>query len=181
MKFDQSTAICHVFIYKEGLLSAFGHDLRIAVTSFIVEVADDARAVRARFDAGSLHVDCAMIDGVAQPNTLTASDKKEIDKNIIKNVLDTDTFKDIVLDSSSVTKGNSSYNVRAALTLHGRTREISLPVRKEDDYHIADFWLHLPDFGIKPFSAFFGTLKIKPDILVRVMIPDNHDEKGFSL
>lgn len=181
MKFDQSTAICHVFIYKEGLLSTLGHDLRIAVTSFIVEVADDARAVKARFDAGSLHVDCAMRDGAAQPNILTASDKKEIDKNIIKKVLDTDTFKDIVLDSSSVTKGNSSYNVRAVLTLHGRTREISLPVRKEDNYHIADFWLHLPDFGIKPFSALFGMIKIKPDILVRVMIPDSHDDKGFSL
>jgi hypothetical protein len=181
MKFDQSTAICHVFTYKEGLLSTLGHDLRIAVTSFIVEVTDDARAVKARFDAGSLHVECAMVDGAERPKILTSSDKREIDRNIVKQVLETGTFKDIFFDSSSVTKEDSSYNVKAALTLHGRTREISLAVRKEDNYYVADFRLHLPDFGIKPFSALFGTLKIKPDILVRVMIPDSLDEKGFSL
>jgi len=180
MKFDQSTATCHVFTYKEGLLSTLGHDLRIAVTSFTVEVADDARAVKARFDAGSLHVDCAMIDGAEKPKILTSSDKREIDRNIVKQVLETRTFKDIVFDSSSVTKEDSSYNIRAALTLHGRTKEISLPVRKEDNCHIADFRLHLPDFGIKPFSALFGTLKIKPDILIRVTIPDSLDKNGFS-
>lgn len=180
MKFDQSSALCYVFAYKEGLLSAFGHDLRIAVTSFVVEVEEDAGSVNARFDAGSLHADCAMVDGAARPDILTARDKKEIDENIIKSVLETDTYKDIVLSSSSVTEEDSSYNVKAGLTVHGRTREVSFTVRREDNYQIADFLLHLPDFDIKPFSALFGMIKIKPDILIRVMIPRIPGENGFA-
>ena len=47
MKFDQSSALCYVFTYKEGLLSGLGHDLRITVASFAVDVAEDAGSIRA--------------------------------------------------------------------------------------------------------------------------------------
>ena len=181
MKFDQSSALCYVFTYKEGLLSGLGHDLRITVASFAVDVAEDAGSIRARFDAGSLRVDCAMREGEARPGVLTADDTKEIDETIIKKVLETDAYHDIIMVSSSVTREDSSYKIEAALTLHGRTRQISFSVRKEDGRYNADIWLHLPDFGIRPFSALFGMIKIKPDILVRVIIPDDAGEKGFSL
>jgi polyisoprenoid-binding protein YceI len=181
IKFDQSSAQCYVFTYKEGLLSGLGHDLRIAVTSFIVEIAEDAGSIRASFDAGSLHVDCAMRDGEARSGVLTAGDRKEIDEAIGRKVLETNTYKDIVMVSSSVMREDSTYKIGADLTLHGRTREISFTVRKEDGRYIADFWLHLPDFGIQPFSTLFGMIRIKPDILVDVIIPDTAGEKGFSL
>jgi polyisoprenoid-binding protein YceI len=181
IKFDQSSAKCYVFTYKEGLLSGLGHDLRIAVTSFSVEVAQDTGSISARFDAGSLRVDCAMRDGGACADVLTGKDKKEIDESIARKVLETGKYKDILLTSSSVTKEDSSYAVKAVLTLHGRTNEISFSVRREGDYHVADFLLHLPDFNIKPFTALFGLIKIKPDIQIRVMIPDAAHEKGFPL
>jgi polyisoprenoid-binding protein YceI len=181
IKFDQSSARCYVFTYKEGLLSGLGHDLRIAVTSFSVEVAGDAGSISARFDARSLRVDCAMREGGACDGVLTGKDKKEIDENILGKVLETGRYKDILLTSSSVTKKDSSYAIKAALTLHGKTKEISFSVTREGDYHVADFLLHLPDFNIKPFTALFGMIKIKPDILVRVMIPGTPGEKGLSL
>ena len=31
--------------------------------------------------------------------------------------------------------------------------------------------LHQPDFGIKPYSALLGTLKIKPEVTVRCSVP----------
>ena len=39
-----------------------------------------------------------------------------------------------------------------------------------DDW-VAELKLHQPDFGIKPYSAALGALKVKPDILVRVSVP----------
>ncbi len=180
MKFDQLSAICHIFTYKEGLLSGLGHDLRLAVNSFEIEVAEDASSLRARFDTASLHVDCALRDGGACPGVLTDKDKKEIDENI-RNLLEADKYGDIVLTSSSVMREDSSYKIRGALTLHGRTKELSFSVRKEGDYHVADVLLRLQDFGIKPFTAMLGMIKIKPDVLIRVMIPDSRDRKGFSL
>ena len=107
--------------------------------------------------------------------------KETVGETIIKKVLETDAYHDIIMVSSSVTREDSSYKIEADLTLHGRTRQISFSVRKEDGRYNADIWLHLPDFGIRPFSALFGMIKIKPDILVRVIIPDDAGEKGFSL
>lgn len=169
--FDQSSAVCHVFTYKEGLLSTFAYDLRISVASFTVELGEDEHFIDARFDASSLHVDCAMVNGAERQDILSTWEKETIDRNIIRDVLNSDTYRDILLSSSSVTREDSTYFVKASLTLHGTTRSVSFTVRTENGYHVAEVWLHLPDFGIKPFSAFLGTIKLKPDILIRAMIP----------
>jgi len=31
--------------------------------------------------------------------------------------------------------------------------------------------LHQPDFGIRPYSAMLGTLRVDADVVVRVVIP----------
>jgi hypothetical protein len=174
-QYDQSSAVCQVFTYKEGLLSPFAHDLRIAVTSFVIAIGDENRFIDARFDAESLRVDCAMVNGTERPDLLSTWEKKEINRSITRDVLDTGTYKDILLKSSSVTKENSTYIVKAALTVRGTTRDIFFNVRPVAKQYVADVRLNLPDFGIKPFTALFGAVKIRPAILIRVMIPQIGD------
>ena len=98
--FDQTTAVCQIFTYKEGILSALAFDLRISVTSFIVELGDDNTLIEARFDAASLHVDCAMADGIEKKDLLTDASKKEIDQSILKDVLDATTYRFITFSSA---------------------------------------------------------------------------------
>jgi len=178
--FDPSSAVCQVFTYKEGLLSAFAYDLRINVTAFIIELGGEEHFINARFDAQSLRVDCAMVGGLERPDLLSAKDKEEIDRSIIREVLETDKYKEIFLISSAVTKESSDYLIKGFLTLHGDTRDISFKVRTMGHYHTADVWLLLTDFGIKPFSALFGAIRVKPDILIRVMIPKQAEFDPFS-
>jgi hypothetical protein len=174
-QFDQSTAVCQVFTYKEGLLSPFAHDLRIVVTSFVITIGDESRFIDARFDAESLRVDCAMVKGTERPDLLSTGEKEEINRSITRDVLGTDTYKDILLKSSSVTRENSTYLVKAALALHGITRDITFDVKPVAKQYVADVRLSLPDFGIKPFAALFGAIRIRPGILIRVMIPQTGD------
>jgi hypothetical protein len=174
-RFDQSSAICRVFTYKEGLLSAFAHDLRIGVNSFSITLGQDHRFIEARFDAGSLRVDCAMVNGVERPDLLTALEREEINRNIARDVLESEKYGEILLKSTSVSRQDSTYLVKADLTAHGATREISFTVKPEEGRYVADVPLHLPDFGVKPFTAFFGAVKIRPDILIRVTIPLTDD------
>ena len=169
-RFDRTSATCQIFTFKEGLLSVLAHDLRINVTSFVVELSDDETMIDARFDAGSLHVDCAMVDGAERRDLLSEKSMKEIDENILKDVLDAATYRSISFTSRSVTKEDSSYKIGGTLTLHGEAREIILTARNDGQYYVAEAWLRLPDFGIKPFSALFGAIKIKPDVLIRIMI-----------
>ena len=169
--FDQTTSVCQIFTYKEGILSTLAFDLRISVTSFNIELGDDDTLLEARFDAASLHVDCAMVDGIEKKDLLTEASKKEIDQSILKDVLDATTYRFITFSSRSVTKEDSSYRIKGILTLHGISREMTFTARNERNYYVAEVWLNLPEFGIKPFSALFGMLRIKPGIFIKTALP----------
>jgi len=51
-RFDETSAECLVLTYKEGLLSAMGHDLVLRVDRFLILVDDQTLAIQAGFDAG---------------------------------------------------------------------------------------------------------------------------------
>jgi len=175
LRVDQSTAVCQIFTYKAGMLSGLAHDLRISVTSFVIGLGGTDHFISARFDTRSLRVDCAMVNGRERPDILSARDQDDINNNIIREVLHTDLYPEILLLSSVVNKQESDYLVTGQLVLHGQTREISFVVRKENKrQYVADVSLHLPDFGIAPYSTLFGAIRIKPDILIHIVIPAEH-------
>lgn len=156
-----------VFTFKEGLLSTVAHDLQIKVNRFEIVVDPNSGAVRARIEAGSLEVVCAMKDGREDPGTLSASNKADIQDNIRKDVLNSAKFISIVFESTSV----SDTAVTGKLTLHGVTREIRLAVRQEGARRVGEVRLDQREFGIKPYSALLGALKIQPEVLVRISLP----------
>jgi polyisoprenoid-binding protein YceI len=133
-RFDQSSAICQVFTYKEGLLSTVSYDLRINVTSFVVDLDEKEHFVKARVAADSLRVDCAMVDGEEKPGVLNSWEKDEIERIMIRDVLDARRFKELLLTSSSITKDDSTYFVRAVLALHGTEREIAFTAKNGGEY-----------------------------------------------
>lgn len=176
---NQSTAVCQIFTYREGLLSGLAHDLRISVNSFVIDLGGTDQFISARFDTRSLRVDCAMVNGRERPDILSLREQDDINKNIIREVLHTDIYPEILLYSLSVKKQEVDYIITGQLILHGQTREISFVVRKENErQYVSDVSLHLPDFGITPFSALFGAIRIKPDILIHIVIPAEHVPEG---
>jgi polyisoprenoid-binding protein YceI len=163
-KLEASQVRCHVLTYKEGLLSAVAHDLWIDVTRMSVEVDGAAGKVEATFDATSLAVRCAMKDGAERPDALSAKDKRDIEDNIAKDVLGTKKHKEIRFRSRSVTAQGSGYVVSGTLELKGSARDVSFDLRPVGEQLEAKVRIHQPDFGIKPYSAMLGALKIKPDV-----------------
>lgn len=160
--YDASNAECRIFTFKTGLLSAIAHDLEIDVERFEIEVAEDG-SIEASFDATSLRVLDAVVDGRPSPGTISAKDKKKIEANIVGDVLHPKKHPRVRFVSTEV--GESK--VRGRLELHGRSEEITLVRTGEDE---AEVTLHQPDFGIEPFSAMLGTLRIKPDIRIRLRL-----------
>lgn len=159
--YDASSAECRVFTFKEGLLSAVAHDLELDVGRFEIEVSEDG-SITANFDAASLRVVGAVVGGRSSPGTISAKDKAKIEANILSDVLHPGKHPKIRFESTEV--GETS--IRGRLELNGRARDISLR-RDGDEVKVT---LHQPDFGVKPFSAMFGTLKIKPDLEVRLRL-----------
>lgn len=165
MKVD---ATCRVFTFKEGVLSALAHDLELEVGKLGVEVADDL-AIDARFDASSLRVLHPMSNG--QPtNALGDGDKRKIEKTIATDVLDVRKHAEIRFTAPAPTPEGEGYRYKGQLQLHGATRSLEVVSKKQGDKQVVEVVLHQPDFGIKPYSAMLGTLKIKPDVRVRVEV-----------
>jgi polyisoprenoid-binding protein YceI len=165
------TARCEVLVFREGLLSAVGHDLLLRATALEVRVDLDGPAVEARVDARSLRVVTAMRDGRPLPDALRPSDLHDIEKAIATEVLHVERHPEIRFVSSEVHPTGGGYEVRGALTLAGATRPVVLAVRREGDRLATEVTLHQPDFGVKPYRAMLGALKVKPGVVVRASIP----------
>lgn len=170
-RFDESSADCFVFTYKEGLLSAIAHDLKIKVTRFQIDVDERARTVEGRFDATSLRVVCALQKGKESKGTLSAEQKREIEGNIVRDVLAAAQYPEVRYVSTSVAGDDDELHVKGQLSLHGKRKTVRVLVRKERGHHVATAQIHQPDFGIRPYSALLGTLKVKADVEVRIVVP----------
>jgi polyisoprenoid-binding protein YceI len=171
-KFDESRAECLVFTFKEGLLSKIAHDLKIVVSRFNVDVGPGS--VRAEFDLRSLRVVNAMKDGADNPGALSEADKTKIAEQIGKEVLESEQHGSAVFTSRSVTqRPDGGYQISGDLALHGTTRTIVAETKLEAGRQVVSIPLHQPDFGITPFKAMMGTLKVKPDVIVRLSVPQS--------
>lgn len=165
--FDASQAQCFVFTFKEGLLSPVAHDLRLKVTRFSVQVDEAKSVVTATFDAASLVVDTPMKDGAENPSALSAADKHKIAVQIRDDVLHTRQHPEVTFRSRALTaRADGGYDFSGDLTLHGTTRPLSGSTHVSSGRQIVELSLHQPDFGITPFKAMLGTLKIQATVRV---------------
>lgn len=158
-RYDASTAEITVLTFKEGVLSAVAHDLKLNVSRFALEI--DGKIVKLAVEADSLRVVSAMRDGV-ESSALKAHSFAEIEDTVRTKVLETSRFPTIEFVSTGV----MDTEVVGVLTLHGQTHE----VRGRRSGTSAEFRLDQRRFGIKPYSAMLGALKIKPEVVVRVTI-----------
>jgi hypothetical protein len=165
-RFDQDSATCRVYTFKEGLLSPVAHDLRLRVTRFAIEVGEQ---IEARFDASSLIVETPMKDGREHASALSEADKLKIADQIRDDVLHSDRYREITFRSSSwAERADGGFDLSGALTLHGVTRSIVARTVASEGRQRLELALHQPDFGITPFRALMGTLKIRADVRVEI-------------
>lgn len=166
--FDATRADCSVFTFKDGLLSKVAHDLRVKVERFEVKV--DGERVEATFDPKSLRVVCARKDGRDDHGALSSGDRAKIEGNIQKDVLATARHPEIRFSGTAKIEGERA-TVTGQLTLHGTTRTITVEGRREGGRWVGRTRLHQPDFGITPYSAIFGTLRLQPAVEIELSMP----------
>jgi polyisoprenoid-binding protein YceI len=158
--FDAAAVDCQVLVFREGLLTSFGHDVTFQVTSLSVEVGE-GDAITAEFDVGSLRV---------VTEAVSASDRKDIERNAEKT-LEAKKYPKVQFRSVSVVRDGDRARIEGDLTLHGATSPISVEARDDGHRWNAKIILDQRKFGIKPFSAMLGALKVKPDVEVHISVP----------
>ena len=159
-----------VYTYKEGFLSAVAHDLLIEATNFIVNLnvptaGSNSTSVQAEIQANSLKVICAMKDEQRQPDTLKDKDKADIDEATSKDVLHPAKYPTINFRSTGIQENEGVCRVKGDLTLHGVTRPLEFDVKTTIGSDLKGKVAILQkDFGVKPYKALLGTLKVKNEV-----------------
>lgn len=166
---DASSADCLVFTFKEGLLSAVAHDLKLRVSRFFVDFTDGV--VTAEFAADSLRVLHALRDGREDSAALSESDRRKIERTIVEDVLAAGRYPTIRFVSTRVQQTDAGFDIHGELSLHGQRRTLQVQAKVVGPRYVADVVLHQPDFGIKPYTAMLGALRIRPDVRIEIAIP----------
>ncbi|MFC0865940.1 YceI family protein [Sphaerimonospora cavernae] len=153
---------------RTGLGAKAGHDLVIEVTRWdgeaVVDTGDPAASsLTVQAEAGSLEVR----EGTGGVKPLTVSDRREIEKNIREKVLHTGEHPTIAFRSTRVDGAPESFRVEGDLTMVGVTRPVTLDCRFADGRVQGTATVTQSRWGIKPYSAFFGALKLSDDVEVR--------------
>jgi polyisoprenoid-binding protein YceI len=167
-RIGQDTGSVEVFTFREGALSALGHDLRLRASRFDIELL--AHSLSARVDASSLRVAAAMRGG-NPADGLSDRDKADIERNCARDVLEAHEYPEATFVSSEVKQTEGGWSVRGTLTIHGVAHEGTFDVQRKDGKAVARIDLDMRSFGMKPYSAMLGALRVKPRVLVVVEVP----------
>lgn len=168
LELGPQNARCHVLTRREGLMSAVGHDLKILVVKFSLRLDDDG-TLTGTFDPGSLVVLGSMNAGRLDDTEPGTRDRAQIERTIRDEILDVKKHPRIEVSAKNVTRDASAIDL--TLSLHGTTRQVRASVTRHGPSVVTAVTLHQPDFGIRPYSAMLGTLKIKPDVVVEIEVP----------
>jgi polyisoprenoid-binding protein YceI len=152
---------------RSGAAAKAGHDLLIHVTAWeaTLVAGEDAADTSIELDAdgGSLRVR----EGTGGMKSLTDDDKAEIARAIDDEIL---KGQAITFRSTQVRPADGGgLSVRGDLTLVGETRPIAFDLAASGDGALrATVVVVQSDWGIKPYSALFGALKVADEVEVRI-------------
>jgi polyisoprenoid-binding protein YceI len=153
---------------REGLAARAGHDLTIEITRWSARVTVlngdlTTAALAAELDLGSL----AVREGAGGAKPLTDKDRGDIQAQARKILGDpaTATFTSAqVIPSAGAEVGGA---VAGSLAMHGRTQPLRLQVSSPAPGRFrGGATVRQTDFGITPYSGFFGALKLKNEVTI---------------
>jgi hypothetical protein len=170
----------HLYTYRTGLLSAVGHDLRLSVGRF--EISWDNGEVTGRFWPESIEVDGSVEDGQLQPGEPKPSDKKKIYGNIQEDVLKSNRHPEIRFEGGyreveTEPGDETTYEVAGELEIRGVEEAIELRLHEQEGRFRAELELEPSRWGIEPYSALLGSLKLQDRVTVELDLSSEAAER----
>lgn len=158
------TATIQVFTFKDGLLARLAHDLRLSLRRY--EVRREGAAITGTFWPGSLVVDGSVGKGGAvDADAFSAGDRGKIGDNLAE-VLKVGQHPEVRLVGTI-----AGSTITGTLTLAGETRPIRVEVLRGGGRLRGEVTLTPSQWGIAPYRALAGAIKLQDRVVVRVDLP----------
>jgi polyisoprenoid-binding protein YceI len=151
-----------------GRAAQLGHRLTIAMRTWQASIqwdSDEPVNAELTVDVDSLEV----VRGEGGLTPLSGPEKILVRSNALRS-LGARRFPRITFAAATIEKTDDGYRLTGALTLHGKTRPLTVDVRTDD--MDGSWWLssettvRQSEFGIKPYSQLLGSLKVADDVTV---------------
>jgi polyisoprenoid-binding protein YceI len=148
---------------RTGAAAKAGHDLVIEVTQWgaSLELAPDPAQTTAQLhaDGGSLRVR----EGKGGMQSLGEDDKRGISQTIDEEVLKRSAI-DFRSTGAAASDDETRITVQGELELHGKRAPASFELTMADGALNARARIKQSDWGMKPYSTLFGTLKVVDEV-----------------
>jgi polyisoprenoid-binding protein YceI len=167
--------------FRDGLAAQAGHDLTIDAVRWSgqLDVAEDLApaSLTVKIDLGALVVR----DGTGGIKPLTDRDKREISVTARK-VLVADRYPEATFSTTSFEPGAAGGGtITGTLALAGKSKPQHLAVSQPSPGHyVAKATIRQTDFGLKPYSAFLGSLKVADQVEVEIELDLSADSDSDS-
>ena len=168
--------------FRDGLAATAGHDLTIEAIrwSGALDISEDLSpaGLEVRVDMNALVVR----DGTGGIKPLSDRDRREIAVTARK-VLAADRNPEAVFTAGKFAPGaGGGGEISGTFTLRGVSRPITLKVSETgpDQYH-ADGTVVQSSYGIKPYTGFFGALRVRDAVDVAVDVDLSGMEDGHRI
>jgi hypothetical protein len=176
---------------REGLAARAGHDLTIEITGWSARVTVPdaasggvaAATLTAELDLSAL----AVRQGTGGAKPLTDRDRKDIQnsaRKILGQAAAASFTASLVIPSpaaAGASAGSALHGgaIEGTLTLRGTSRPLRLQVTSPGPGHFrGSATVRQTDFGITPYSGFFGALKLKDEVTVEFDIRVKEIQNG---
>jgi YceI-like domain len=154
-----------LYTFKEGLLSKLAHDLRLSLTRF--EIRARGTEISARFEPRSIRIDGVMKDGQLVRGEPSEGDQRKIQDNMLRDVLRASDYGEIKFAGRTASR-EPPFAIDGELTLCGVTRPLRALLALRGERLEGELELVPSQWGIKPFRALGGTLKVQDRVKVAI-------------
>lgn len=157
---------------RTGLGSKAGHDLTIEITRWtavaLVSAASPANSsVTVDVDATSF----AVRQGTGGVKPLTDGDRADIKRTITEKILHTAVHPAISFRSTRISGQPGAFTVEGDLTIVGVARPVIVQCAASADGRVrGTATVKQSDWGIRPYSAFLGALRLKDEVEVQIEV-----------
>ncbi|RFP08790.1 YceI family protein [Duganella sp. BJB488] len=169
LNIDSGLSLIAVTVRRGGLLARLGHDHVVASRHITGTVAPADNRADFQFRLDQLTVDEAELRIAAGLEKQPSADAIEGTRNnMLTRVLDAERYPLVQVHAE---RGAAGQPLQVAITLHGVTRSMAIPVEIRDAKGVmtvtGNVNLKQSDFGITPFSVMAGALAVQDQMELR--------------
>lgn len=153
---------------RTGLGSRAGHDLTIEVTRWRGNVVVDAASPAGSSVTVEADVDSFEVrQGIGGLKPLTDSDRADIKETIRGKILHASRHPTITFRSGQVSGTTAAFRIDGDLTIAGVTQPVTVAGQMTGGRVTGSAVIVQSRFGIRPYTAFLGALKLRDEVDVQ--------------